>query len=247
MHALILAAGLGKRLALPHPKCLLRFGGETLLGRHIRLLHGLGIDAIHVVTGFGSQQVAQELGRLGLDHEVRLVFNPNYAAGSVVSLWCLVDVLRLGCEVLIMDADVLYDPQILARLVGSPHAGCFLLDRDYTPGDEPVKLCVRAGRLVEFRKRIAPDLTYDFSGESLGFFRFAPDMAGRLAEWTEAYITQGRSHEPHEEAIRDLLLEHADRMHYEDVTGLPWIEIDFPEDVVRAEREVLPRLNPTDD
>jgi choline kinase len=29
---------------------------------------------------------------------------------------------------------------------------------------------------------------------------------------------------------------------YEDVTGLPWIEIDFPEDVVRARDEILPNL-----
>jgi choline kinase len=29
---------------------------------------------------------------------------------------------------------------------------------------------------------------------------------------------------------------------FEDVSGLPWIEIDFPEDVVRAEEEVLPAI-----
>ncbi len=47
----------------------------------------------------------------------------------------------------------------------------------------------------------------------------------------------------YEEAIRDLLRAVPPGMFgIEDVTGLPWIEIDFPADVARAETEVLPRL-----
>ena len=38
------------------------------------------------------------------------------------------------------------------------------------------------------------------------------------------------------------LLAHPDWFGFEDVTGLPWIEIDFPEDVVRARDEVLPAI-----
>jgi choline kinase len=47
---------------------------------------------------------------------------------------------------------------------------------------------------------------------------------------------------PHEEALRDLFLERSHRFHVADVTGAPWIEIDFPIDVERAAREVLPQL-----
>ena len=67
-------------------------------------------------------------------------------------------------------------------------------------------------------------------------------MAERLAMRTEAYVAAGRRDAPHEEAIRDLALEYPAEFHIEDVTGLPWIEIDFPEDVARARDEILPRL-----
>jgi choline kinase len=47
---------------------------------------------------------------------------------------------------------------------------------------------------------------------------------------------------PHEEAVRDLIRERGQTFDVADVTGLPWIEIDFPKDVTRAEREILPEL-----
>jgi len=47
---------------------------------------------------------------------------------------------------------------------------------------------------------------------------------------------------PHEEAVRDLLRERSQIFEVIDVTGSPWIEIDFPDDVARAARDVLPQL-----
>jgi choline kinase len=47
---------------------------------------------------------------------------------------------------------------------------------------------------------------------------------------------------PHEEAVRDLLLEHTQLVEVADVTGAPWIEIDYAEDLLRATNEVLPQL-----
>jgi len=47
---------------------------------------------------------------------------------------------------------------------------------------------------------------------------------------------------PHEEAVRDLLLERSQVFDVADVTGAPWIEIDFQNDVKRAADEVLPQL-----
>ena len=61
---------------------------------------------------------------------------------------------------------------------------------------------------------------------------------------TELYLGQGRRHEPYEEAIRDALLTSPRRTFaFEDITGLPWIEIDFAADVDRAEAVILPRIN----
>jgi choline kinase len=97
---------------------------------------------------------------------------------------------------------------------------------------------------VELRKRIPPDLQYDTVGESVGFFRFDEAGARRLTEIVAGYVARGASDMPHEEAIRDLIREHDHAFDVADVTGLPWIEIDFPKDVARAEQEILPELEP---
>ncbi len=244
MRALILAAGVGKRIAGAHPapKCLLRFGGRTLLERHLELLRACGVDEVVICVGYRENDVRAELARLGAGG-VTVVPNAEFTLGSVISLWAVRDWLDPHSGALVMDADVLYDRRMLGRLTGTSVENCFLLDRDFEPGDEPVKLCVAGGRLVEFRKRIAPDLPYEYSGESVGFFRFGGPMARRLASRCEHYRAAGRGSEPHEEAIRDLLLESPDEFGFEDVTGLPWLEIDFEEDIGRAERTVLPLLH----
>ena len=161
----------------------------------------------------------------------------------LVTLACVAHALRRGGDVLLMDADVLYHRALMERLVRSRHGNCFLLDRDIEPGEEPVKICVRDGAIVEFRKAVAPDLVHDFHGESVGFFKLGEAMAVRLADTADAYLAAGRRGEYYEEALRDLVLADSQAFGFEDITGLPWIEIDFQADIERARAEVLPRIH----
>ena len=166
--------------------------------------------------------------------------NPDFREGSVVSLWAGRAVLRSGTPVILMDADVLYDRRLMARLIDSDRTECLLLDREIEPGDEPVKLCIRDGRIVDFHKR--PQAAHDWYGESVGFFRFTPETAGELADRAEAYVTSGRRGMEYEEPVRDMMMASGgDRFGFEDISGLPWTEIDFPEDIVKA-RALLPEL-----
>ena len=142
-----------------------------------------------------------------------------------------------------MDADVLYATAIIQALFKTPVANRFLFDRNFIPGDEPVKICLQAGRIVEFHKRIAHGLTYTDCGESVGFFSLKSAMAIKLAEVTERYIAEDRRNEPYEEAIRDIALANPQEFTIEDITGSAWIEIDFPEDIVRARAEILPKID----
>ena len=245
MKAVMLAAGIGSRLGSnvtePPPKVLLRFGGKSLLEFHLQILRRQGIDELVLGVGYQHQDIEREIIVLGARDFVRTVFNEDFREGNIVTLWTLRDELRCGDSVLLMDADVLYDEGLLERLVKSRHQNCLLLDRDFEPGDEPVKVCVRDGKIVEFRKWLSTN--FDFCGESVGMFKLSSDTAQQVIAQTELYLGQGRRHEPYEETIRDVLLtSQRGAFAFEDITGLPWIEIDFAADVERANAEILPRI-----
>ena len=250
MKAVMLAAGVGSRLGLAAtkspPKILLRFGGKSLLELHIETLRRHAIDELVLGVGYRHDDIKREIAALGAEDYVRTVFNEDYDEGNIITLWTLRDELCCSRSVLLMDADVLYDYALISRLVYSPHQDCLLLDRAFDPGDEPVKVCVRDGEIIEFRKWLSAE--YDFCGESVGFFKLSTELAKKIISQTGLYIRQGRRHESYEEPIRDILLTSPrGTIAFEDITGIPWIEIDFASDIERAVADILPRIFKAED
>ncbi|MDX1515100.1 MAG: NTP transferase domain-containing protein, partial [Gammaproteobacteria bacterium] len=122
MKAVILAAGIGMRLgggAGAPPKCLLEFGGKSLLLRHLRILESVGVSRVAIGVGYEAGMVETELARYEGAMDLVTVFNPDYRQGNIVTLWRLRGELEDSGPVLLMDADVLYDHRIMARLVSS--------------------------------------------------------------------------------------------------------------------------------
>jgi choline kinase len=141
--------------------------------------------------------------------------------------------------VLLMDGDVLYPQQLLRQLVGSPHRTALLIDRDYsTADDDPVLVPIADGKPFDFVKRWKGDA--DMVGESIGFFKVAHEDLPELIALTLNMSTGAGRSASYDDVLRRMV--QAGRFGHEDVTGLPWIEIDFPADVERAAREVLPAI-----
>lgn len=97
---------------------------------------------------------------------------------------------------------------------------------------------VQGDRVIALTKKV-PD-RYDLAGEGVGFLRVRRADAPHVIASLTHYIDQGRWDMEYEDGLlqyfRDVKVGH------EKIGGLPWTEIDFPEDVTKAEREVLPRL-----
>lgn len=243
MRAGILAAGIGQRLKnqdLP-PKVLLQFDGETLLARHIAILRHCGVKQIDVIVGYRAEEIEQELTRIGANDIAVTHYNPDFKQGAIVSLSLLRPAFTAGDAVLFMDGDVLYDHRMIERLLASPQGNCFLMDRDTEEGDDPVRLCMNSGSLVDFHKR--PQREHHWWGEWVGFCRFTPDVAAKVIEAAGRYIDDGQVEAIYEEAIRDVVIsEPLGTFGVEDITGIPWVEIDFPEDLTKARQEIYPNL-----
>ena len=241
--AIILAAGVGRRLGEGHsgPKMLLRFAARTLLERRLTALAACGVREAVLTVGHEADRLKAEVARIDGPVAVSFVDNPRYREGSLLSLAVQRSVLTSGREVLVMDGDVLHDSRMVARLLAATGEAVILVDPELEAGDEPVKVCFRGGRIVDFRK--LPVDAGERHGESVGFFRFSPVMAQALADQCDlrAQAAGGGGLE-YEEAIRDLILRDPDRFSAADVGDLPWTEIDFEEDVAKARDLILPQL-----
>jgi choline kinase len=242
MKAIILAAGVGRRLGAVTdrlPKSLLRFGDETLLERHLRCLAWLGIEEVTVVAGHLAGQIEAAVARLADLVPVRIVLNPLYRKGSALSLLAAANVL-IDSPCLLMDADLLYERELLARILGAESPNCLLVDSTLDDTGEEVKAVVGLdGRVLELGKSV--HLEGRVAGESVGIFKFDPVAGRRLVAHLKT-LSEADADVEYEMAVCrlaqdcDLVCVSAD--------GLAWIEIDFPEDLERARAQVYPRLAP---
>ncbi|HYP28697.1 MAG TPA: phosphocholine cytidylyltransferase family protein [Blastocatellia bacterium] len=238
MRAIILAAGRGARLggiAGDDPKCLVKVGGLTLMERQIATLKLLGLDRITAVVGFGAARVRTVCGG-----SVDYVENESFdRTNSLYSLWLTRRDLSDGFVVL--NSDVLVHPRLVQDLLASPHENALLIDyrdeRTAEYGDEEMKVRVRDGRIIDISKEIAPASA---DGENVGIAKFGPEGARLLIEEMDALISTGYLRHWAPRAFREFALKQP--LHAVATRGLPWIEIDFPEDYSRAVNEILPRL-----
>lgn len=239
MKAIILAAGVGKRFkeVTDHrPKCLIDIQGKTLLEWTLRALGAAGVHNAVVVIGYRGDMIQQTIGSSCGGVAVHYVVNSQYEKGAILSLLSARE--EFDDDILIMDADVLFPVQMIDRLVRSSHANCFLLDGGAVNTGEEQMLLTRGGRVLNIVRGGSGD--FDVVGESVGFLKVARDDAPLLRTILEDLVAQGHDTIEHEEAFPVFLAQRV--VGFERVDDLPWTEIDFPEDLVRAEREVLPRI-----
>ncbi len=241
MKAIILAAGVARRLAplTDHThKCLLPVGGRSLLDRMLDALAACGVEESVLVVGHCRDQVRRAAGTARGAMRIAYVDNPDYQKGSILSLWCARRTL-LSDSTLVMDADVLFPPRFLRRLIDSPAPSALLLDRGFQDTGEEVKLYAVGDRVIALGKKVVPR-AWDVIGEGVGFFKCSAAHAPNYARLLEESIRETGGANEYEDALHRLLAQVP--VGWVDVTGLPWTEVDFAEDLRRAETRVLPEI-----
>ncbi len=243
MKAVILAAGVGKRLAAitkDRPKCLLEFGGRSLLVRYLDALLEVGIKSAVLVVGHKQDMIRAAAGESYRGLAIRYVVNDQYHRGSLYSLWLARG--NFDDDLLIMDSDVLCPASFVRRLVTSPHPNVLLVDEMARQDSEERMAIIRGGRVVALTKK-RPAEPPDLIGEGVGFIKVTRSDARRMVAAMEPFVQKGELDMEYEDTWEAFF--RAVPVGCEKIGGQPWIEIDFPEDIVRAKREVLPRLQET--
>ena len=232
MQAVILAAGVGSRLGCNgRPKCLVDVGGQSLIGHHLEVLEGLGVENILIVAGHGADQVMAEVRHNGV-----IQFNDRYSTtNSLYSLWLTRK--WVSGSLMLINGDVLADPQIYRQLLEA-EGNVLAYDSRSGTEDEHMKVRFTASRLREISKEMEEERA---DGEHLGMLKFDAGGARELMREADRLVAEGRVNEWAPAAVQGL----AKRTPIEgiDVTELPWTEIDFPEDLEHARERVWPAID----
>ena len=234
MQAIILAAGVGTRLhdRRGRPKALQEVGGVPLVHHQLAALADAGVTDVTVVVGHAQQQMRAELG-----DSVRYVVNPAFRETNSMYSFLLAG-QRVRDDVIVLNCDVFLHPGLLGRLVAAD-GDALLYDSTSGDEDEQMKVSVSGDRLVEMSKEMPED---EVRGENVGVLRLTARTVTEVVAAARAILATGDRRAWLAAAINRVTARHA--ITCLDVAPWPWVEIDFPEDLVRARAEVLPAMAP---
>ena len=233
MKAIILSAGQGSRLGHlvdDKPKCLIDFGGRTLLDRQLDTLESCGVHEAVVVTGFHDELVEQAIAARSGGPAVRTIYNPFYkVADNTGSLFMARGELSGDC--LVWNGDTLVSQALMGQVLANGQEGiCVTIDRKDAYDADDMKVVEEAGRLKAIGKRL---LLATVNAESIGLLAFRSGGAERFREAIEKAIRT-----PEGTTIWYLRVIHRLAQEGEvwtlDIHGEEWGEVDFPADVERA-------------
>jgi len=240
--AVILVAGIGSRLRPitdDRPKALVDLGGETILGRTVRLLASYGVRKVVLATGYREDAVKAAMH--GAPVLVEYCRNPEFdrTQNSVSLALCRE---ALGTDAFFkLDGDVVFQRQVLERLDESSAELAVAVDAGRMLDAEAMKISLSqpgATTIAAFGKGIALSQS---AGESIGIERISSSFSLKLFDALKSVIDAGETGLYYEDVYSRLIAEGAVRAEAVAVADLPWTEVDDFSDLERARDSVRGR------
>lgn len=248
----ILMAGTGQRLSNqigPITKAMIEFEGVSLIEMNLRAFAECGIKEAVLAVGYFADKAIERIGSNYFGIKIRYVFNPLYAVtGSGYSLWLTCHFFR-GQPCIIFDGDQLLHKRIIHELLLSPHENCIPADTDWAgPYSEELLVLGQDGLVEHLYWEPHDKPTGNIVGEAIGFIKLGARACETFVEELDSEVPPDYNGKlplllEYNPALDRMLRQHI--MHYVLTGDLPWTEIDFPEDLDRARREVFPKIKET--
>jgi choline kinase len=238
MQAIILAAGIAKRLRPltdSIPKCLLKVGGKTLLEMTINNIIANDINEFVMVTGYKEDMIKSHINEKFSGLKITYITNKDFENNNnSYSLWLTKN--YINGESILLDSDILFDYRIISKLLNSGHNNCLAVKRHFPLGDEEIKVIIDSAKKIKhIGKQVPSEQSF---GESIGIERFSYNFFCELQKVLDRKImNEGIVNEFYEASFQELY-DKGNSMYAVDVSEYKCIEIDFPEDLEKAQEEI---------
>ena len=236
MQAIILAAGMGKRLGEythDNTKCMLEVNGEKLIDRALSCLHAINVSRVILVVGYKGQNVKDYVGDNFKGTPIVYVDNPVYdKTNNIYSLYLAKDYL-LEEDTILLESDLIYEPAVVAKLLSDDFPNIALVDKYESWMDGTVVTVDEEKRITRFiDKNHFKFEEIKAYYKTVNIYKFSKEFSTKYyVPFLAAYSTALGNNEYYEQVLRVILHLHDAPLKALPLSGEVWYEIDDVQDL----------------
>jgi len=240
MQALILAAGMGRRLGeftADNTKCMLEVNGTRLIDRMLRQLSQLSLSRIILVIGYAGEKLRKHVETHHPSLPVVFVENPIYdKTNNIYSLWLAKDLMAME-DTLLLESDLIFEDAVLLSAYNSEYPNVALVSKYETWMDGTMVRIDDDCNIVNFiPKKAFKYSDTEFYYKTVNIYKFTREfVVNHYLPFLEAYIRVLGENEYYEQVLRVITLIDTCDIKALPITGLHWYEIDDVQDLRIAE------------
>lgn len=245
MQAIILAAGMGKRLkelTANNTKCMVKVNGITLIERSLRQLDELGLKQIVIVVGYEGKKLIDFISTLGIHTPILYVDNPIYDKTNNIYSLALAKEYLLEDDTLLLESDLIFEEGILKKLMEDPRETLALVDKYESWMDGTVIKVGEEDEILEFvpgKKFVFEDIPQYY--KTVNIYKFGKHFSQtHYVPFLDAYSKALGDNEYYEQVLRVITLLDDPEIKAKRLQGERWYEIDDVQDLDIAESLFAP-------
>ncbi len=236
MQAIILAAGMGKRLGeytQDNTKCMLVVNGVRLIDRTLEALHSVGVSRVILVIGYKGQNVKDYVGKCYKGIPIEYVDNPIYnKTNNIYSLYLAKDYL-MSEDTLLLESDSIFDSAVVKKLVEDPNPNLALVDKYESWMDGTVVTLDDERRILRIidKEHFKYEEINDYY-KTVNIYKFSKEFSAKYyVPFLAAYSTALGNNEYYEQVLRVILHLRNAPLKALPLDGELWYEIDDVQDL----------------
>ncbi len=236
MQAVILAAGMGKRLkelTKNNTKCMVEINGLSLIERLLKQLDDKGLDRIIIVIGYRAEQLKNNILSLNLKTKVEFIVNEVYDKTNNIYSFYLAKDYMLKDDTLLFESDIIMEDSIINDLINS-NESIAIVDKYEEWMDGTCFKIDSSGIINEFVSSKTMDLSKNETYyKTVNVYKFKKDFMKKwYIPFLEAYMSGLGYNEYYEQVLRIiLLLDNQTTIRAVNIKGKIWYEIDDATDL----------------
>lgn len=241
MQAIILAAGMGRRLrelTKDNTKCMVKVNGEPLIDRLLRQLSKLGLSRVVIVVGHKRETLISHIGNRYDDVlNIEYVENPIYdKTNNIYSLALAKDKL-VEDDTLLIESDLILDDRMFSLILGDAYPNLALVAKYRTWMDGTMVRIDDENNVVNFvTKKAFKYSDVDHYYKTVNLYKFSKDfLIHKYVPFLDAYCSALGNNEYYEQVLRVICMLDNSELKALPITNERWYEIDDVQDLDIAE------------